>query len=88
MSSVTRTPVNRCLNCRKKINAASPVDPHARPPEPGDIAICLDCAHVQIYADDMTVREPTDAEIVEIAGDPEMVQAVEMIGEYNRSRGK
>ena len=84
--SFTRTPVNHCLNCGKKINAASPAEaPFDAAPTPGDVAICLDCAHIHIYADDLTLRQPTGAEVVEIAGDPELVKAVNMIGEFNRT---
>jgi hypothetical protein len=40
--------------------------------------------HVHIYADDLTLRNPTEAELVDIAGDPEIVRAVERLGMFNR----
>jgi hypothetical protein len=86
--TVTRTPKNKCLACGYVIDAASstPDYPDNPPPSPGDIALCLNCAHLHLFADDLTLRELTDAEMVEVAGDPEMLHAVEAIGRANRLR--
>lgn len=92
--SITRTPPSKCLNCGKLITAGAPTpdfpddskpNPDDSKPNPGDVAVCLDCAHVHIYADDLTLRAPTDDEMVDIAGDPEMIRAVEAIGWANRA---
>jgi hypothetical protein len=81
-----RTPLSYCLDCQMLITAGSDVteNDNPRPPRPGDLAICLHCAHVMAYADDLTVRALTDAEAVEVAGDPDMVRAVNMIAAYNK----
>ena len=84
----TRTKENACLNCGHSITAGAPVERGDRPPVPGDIAICLYCAHVHIYADGLALREPNDDEMVEIAGDPDMVKAVNAIGELWRREGR
>lgn len=83
--TTTRTPVNRCLVCGYEIDAASPTERPDATPKPGDIALCLKCAHVHIFADDLTLRAPTGAEMRDIAGDRAMVKAIEAIGAYNRS---
>jgi hypothetical protein len=85
-ATITRTPVNACLDCGRKINAGAPTPdaPDASTPNPGDLAICLHCAHVMVYAQNLTVRAPTDAELVEIAGNPNMVRAVNMIVAFNK----
>jgi len=77
---ITRTKLNSCLNCGKAIDAAAPVEIGARPPQPGDIAICLGCAHIHIYADDLTLRQPRDDEMVEIAGDQDILKAMTDLG--------
>jgi hypothetical protein len=83
---ITRTKVNKCLNCGHKIDAGMPTPdfPDDSAPNPGDVAICLACVHVHIYADDLTLRNPTEAELVDIAGDPNIVRAVETLGMFNR----
>jgi hypothetical protein len=85
MTDHHHTPLNHCINCGKPIDSASatPDFPDV-PPSPGDVAICLDCVHVHIYADDLTLRNPTEAELVDIAGDPEIVRAVNQLGMFNR----
>lgn len=83
----TRTPLNYCLDCNMLIDAGTPSNveaPDVRPPQGGDLAICIQCAHVMIYADDLTVRDLTDEEVVEVASDPDMVEAVNKIAEFNK----
>ena len=67
-----------CPNCGRPLNAgATPTN--ERPPEPGDVAICMDCRHVGIYAEDMHVRNPTDKEVIELAGDNDILLMLEML---------
>jgi hypothetical protein len=67
----------RCLECGKLVDAATSIaeaGEEKRPPEEGDIVVCFRCGHVMIYADgEGTLRQPTDEEIVEIAGDQRIV---------------
>lgn len=71
-----RTPVpSTCTNCGKVLTAVS--IPGLGPvPEPsvGDVTACLDCHHVMVFGDDMVLRDLTDAESAEIAGDPDLLQ--------------
>lgn len=87
----TRFKEGRCLDCGKTINSASRTDSRledVRPSE-GDIAICFGCGHVMIYADgEGTLRQPTDDELVEIAGDPEMVEAQNRLAAFRRMERK
>ena len=83
----TRTPLNHCLDCGMVVSAGTPTDPNRadyRPPRPGDVAICLHCAHIMAYANDLMVRALTDDEMVEIAGDPDIVRAVNAIADLNK----
>jgi hypothetical protein len=77
------TPESHCLNCGKLIDGATPVD-GGRAPQEGDISICLDCHHLMIYDANVRVRALTDEEIVEIAGEPEMLHAMKILGEFKR----
>lgn len=70
-------PEAHCLNCGQLIDAASELPfADSRAPEPGDISICLYCRHIMVYGEDLVPRELTDEEIVEIAGDRELVLLV------------
>jgi hypothetical protein len=64
----TRVPASTCPACGRQVDAASPVDHHTKP-EPGNLAICLYCGHLMAYADDLSLRHLTDAEMHEVAGD-------------------
>jgi hypothetical protein len=80
-----RAPSTTCPNCHESITGAGVVvEEEVRPPEPGDIAICFYCRHIAIYDDALQIRDPTDAEVVEIAGDPEIIFAMKMFQEYDR----
>jgi hypothetical protein len=48
-------------------------------PTPGCATVCLYCSHLMIFADDMTLREPTHAEIVELAGEPALIEAMKYV---------
>ena len=84
----TRTPLNRCLECGYIIDAATetPDNPTERPPRPGDIAVCIACGCVHLFADDLTLRKPNDEEWLEIADDPSVVMSRAAVARYNRDR--
>ena len=67
-----RMPLTKCTNCGKKIDGALSVGGDYTP-EPGNYTLCLDCGHLMVFADDMTLRDPTDEEIVEAAGMKEII---------------
>jgi hypothetical protein len=67
-----------CPNCRKSIDTCQSTSGE-RGPQPSDLSICLYCGHLSAYGDDMMLRELTDAEVVEVAGDPELIAASEVV---------
>jgi DNA-directed RNA polymerase subunit RPC12/RpoP len=67
---------SRCLNCKKEIDGATPVG-GGRGPQPDDVSVCAYCGHLQAYGEGLAMRELTDAEILECAGDPEILAAQE-----------
>jgi hypothetical protein len=56
-----------CLNCGKVLDAAMGVG-HGRKPRPGCITICIGCGHIQAYGSGMKLRELTDEEMIDVAG--------------------
>jgi hypothetical protein len=70
------TPEARCPNCGYLVDAATEWSDQSHKPEPNDISICFICGHISAFDDNMHLRELTDSEIVAIAGDNRVVQAM------------
>lgn len=73
---IHRVKESQCLACKKKLDGAGQIirpDEPAVSPSPGDILVCLHCGHIMAYADDLTPRELTDEEMLDVAGDPAIV---------------
>ena len=66
---------SRCASCGIELDAARPLRA-THEPRPGDISICIYCSYIMAYADDLALRELTDKEMIEIAGEPELLKAV------------
>jgi hypothetical protein len=79
----TRVPFTPCTNCGRENDSASRLDDDYDP-HPGDVAICFKCHHLMVFADDMTMRDPTDAEVLEIAGDEDVVRHMKALGRARR----
>jgi hypothetical protein len=79
MTEAEVMPPVRCLNCGYDCDRASGIvdqqAPDQQRPEPGDFSLCINCGHLSAYADDLTLRPLTDAEILLAAGDPHIVAA-------------
>jgi len=89
-------PLSYCLCCNKRLDGASAVTDDGNPrPEPGNFTICVYCSHLMVFDADLKVRQPTDEEIREAAGDPDLVRAMRVTGRiraeneggYTRSEG-
>jgi len=50
-------------------------------PGPGDITVCIMCGHVMGFCSDLTLRDLTSEEQVQVAGDPRILAV-------QRARGK
>ncbi len=65
-------PGARCTNCRRMVRAAhNPFDASA--PTAGDATVCFYCGHIMVFTKALQLRDPTDAERLQIAGDPRIV---------------
>jgi hypothetical protein len=51
-------PAKRCWCCRREL-VAVPDEPEAIA---GELTICIECAALNVFADDLTLRAPTEAE--------------------------
>lgn len=61
----TQLPECACPDCGGALNAA--LDPKGRAvPEPGDVTVCIHCYGICVFADDLTLREPTEEELLDL----------------------
>lgn len=64
----TETAPSTCCECGHDITHASgPVRP-----SPGDFSLCIRCASLNVFAEDMTVRKPTFEEYCVAAADSDV----------------
>lgn len=65
------TPEQKCLACQHPLNrASSMVNDDA--PVPGDVTLCIKCAHVMVFDENLKLREPREDEEVDIFTNREM----------------
>jgi hypothetical protein len=67
-------PEMRCTNCGKTVTHAAGINTDVCP-VPGDGSICIDCGHLMIWNENLELRNPTDKEILDFAGDPRLIAA-------------
>lgn len=78
-----RVPLSPCVSCGHPNDSSTPLRKD-HTPSSGDISICLYCGHIAAFAEDLTLRALTSAEICEVAGSPEILFAQKVRGEYER----
>lgn len=71
----TRLPLDHCINCGRRCDAASPVDEVRAKPKSGDVTLCIACGHLMVFGKDLKLREPNALELIAIAGDRRIVRA-------------
>jgi hypothetical protein len=80
----TRVPESRCLGCGAVQSATTSLD--GQRPSPGDFTVCLECGHLMVFADDLTVRELTEGEMHDIAGSPDLILIQRLREKYIRDK--
>jgi len=71
---MTRTLKTKCTNCQLELDGATHPTMDIGP-KPGDISVCVYCGHVMAFTDTLGLRDLTDAEIVAVAGDKQLLEA-------------
>jgi hypothetical protein len=67
-------PSSNCPVCGAKHDHATSLAYEAAP-SPGDAALCIQCGNVAVFADDLTLRQPTPAEQEKLDRDPAVATA-------------
>lgn len=68
-----------CICCGTELNACSALQPGQPAPGPGDTTVCMHCLHIYVWADDMSLREPSDCERAMIVRSPEYREMLAVI---------
>jgi hypothetical protein len=70
-------PLSTCTSCGLKLDAATGVaeDDHKGDivPDAGDFTVCINCGHLMIFNEDLTLRDLTDDEMIKVAGDKRLI---------------
>jgi len=70
-----------CVNCGATFDASTRIGGTEAVPQDGDITVCLYCRHIMVFEGGKP-RNPNDAEMRRIAGDPRVVRLVDAIAEF------
>ena len=76
----TRINPFNCLACGYAMDSATVVTSKRRP-KPGDVSLCVRCANVAAFRDDLQLRPLTELEKVSVLSDPLIITAVQAIRE-------
>ena len=79
-------PECRCPTCGHLFDRAEAF-PGSHRPRSGDYSICINCRGVNVFAMDLTVRAPTDQELIAAAGDPKMRAITDAIAHVRAKLG-
>jgi hypothetical protein len=71
MPKTTRHKPSQCPYCGHLIDASTSAEDAS--PGPGDVTVCLNCREIVVFADDMSLRLPTEQELIEVAGNDKVL---------------
>ena len=80
------TRISHCVNCGEEIDKAGSTAEANRAPQEGDVAVCLYCYHVMVYDINQQLRNPTDEEIKELAGSPDLIHTMDVLSIFKLMR--
>jgi hypothetical protein len=66
-------PPSCCTACGIECDTASGVADADGMPESGDVTVCLACGHIMAFDHDLRLRDLTDDEVCEVAGDARLL---------------
>ena len=70
MSDDERVPATLCWHCDRMLDAASGLAPNeGAKPESGAVSLCLYCGAIAVFAEELALRPPTEAELNDMEKD-------------------
>lgn len=71
---------DECPHCAEAMDG---LEGPADGPSAGDITICMRCAGIAVFTDQMTLRKPTTGELVTLLREPDLQRVVDAIHRLN-----
>lgn len=79
------TPKSVCPECGKQMDCATGLNT-ASCPSAGDFSICIGCAAILVFKEDLTLRLPTDAECLVAAQDKKIQNSRKLVFRFQEYR--
>lgn len=67
----TQLPASRCPYCDVDLDAAGSYE--GKTPDPGDLTVCVSCASLLAYGDDMRLRKVVPADLADLPEDAKQI---------------
>lgn len=81
-------PGRACPACKREVDDDTNLNPtDARGPEPGDVSVCLYCAHLNIFTENLGLRSASKEEAHALLMDRRVRRAIAATAEYRRRYG-
>jgi hypothetical protein len=82
----TPLPASACPTCGYQMDAATYAGKGEHRPSPGDLAVCIRCAEVNVYQPDYTLRAASLDDLISLdpAGMQQITQAQRLIRQYRK----
>ena len=81
-----------CPNCGAPLNASTCIEDmeinKQTRPKPGDLTVCLYCSHLMAFDDKLGLRALTDDEIVDAAGDGDILAVMEFSAAFRKHKAE
>lgn len=76
----TRTKMSLCPSCGKPLDCATALDGNSKP-KFGDVSVCLYCGEILSFGLGLVLQPLTDEQMIEVAGDKDILTAQRLRGE-------
>lgn len=77
-------PDSSCPNCGAEFTQAT--NQKGRMPKPNDATVCIKCATILVFTDQLTVRAPTTEELDKLSREPELQRIVQAVAAIHRKQ--
>jgi phage FluMu protein Com len=77
--TITRRKFKKCPSCGTITDSDSVAFGEDAKPSPGDVSICLYCAKLLVFGDDLNLKLPTNKQLEEIKADRETWDEIQKV---------